>query len=223
MRVWVTRTRPGADATAERLRALGHDPVVAPVLAVQPIEAAVDLAGADALAFTSRNGVDAFAALAKGGRNLPVFAVGSATAEAARARGFSDVQSADGDVATLAALIATAAPGAVLHPAARDPAGDLAGLLRERGVKARTVAVYDTVPVEPAEAVAQLASLDAVLVHSPKAARRLAGLVAPGKAAPLFACISEAAAAPLRSAGHEKVRSAPFPDEAALLKLLQDG
>ena len=222
MRVWVTRTQPAADATAARLCDLGHEPIVAPVLAVQPVNATIDLAGVDALAFTSRNGVEAFAALTSEGRVLPVFTVGDATADAARAGGFTTIHSADGDVAALAERIASAHPGVVLHPAAREPAGDLAGLLRERGVAARTVAVYDTVPVEPAEALAQLAVLDAVLVHSPKAARRLAGLIAPDAAQPLFACISEAAAAPLRAAGHEKVRSAPFPDEAALLKLLDE-
>ena len=37
-----------------------------------------------------------------------------------------------------------------------------------------------------------------------------------------FACLSEAVAKPLIEAGHEKVRQAPFPDEAALLKLSQD-
>ena len=222
MRVWVTRTQPGAGATAARLREDGHDPIVAPVLGVQPIATSIDLTGVDALAFTSRNGVEAFVALTREGRALPVFAVGDATADAARACGFRTVQSAGGDVTALAERIASAAPGVVLHAAARDPAGDLVGLLREHGVTARAVATYDTLPLEPDEALAQLAAIDAVLVHSPKAARRLAGLIAPDSASPLFACISEAAAAPLRGAGHEKVRSAPFPDEAALLKLLDE-
>ncbi len=168
MRVWVTRTQPAADATAARLRALGHDPVVDPVLDVQPIEAAIDLAGVDALAFTSRNGVEAFAALTREGRALPVFTVGDATADAARACGFTTVHSAEGDVAALAERIASAHPGAVLHAAAREPAGDLAGLLRKRGVAARTVAVYDTVPVEPTQALAQLATFDTVLRPFPQ-------------------------------------------------------
>ena len=34
MKLWVTRTAPDAHATATRLRALGHEPVVAPLLEV---------------------------------------------------------------------------------------------------------------------------------------------------------------------------------------------
>ncbi|HEY3814434.1 MAG TPA: uroporphyrinogen-III synthase [Caulobacteraceae bacterium] len=213
MRVWVTRTQPGADATAARLRDLGHQPIVSPVLEVRRLKTTIDLDGVDALAFTSRNGVEAFSVLTNDGRALPVFAVGQATADAARACGFANVRSANGDVEALAALIASERPGVVLHPTAREPAGEL-------GV--RSVAVYETVPVEPTDALARLKSIDAVLVHSPLAARRLAALVAPAQASPQFLCISQAAAAPLRAAGHEKVRSAPFPDEAALLKLLDE-
>ena len=34
-KIWVTRAQPGADVTAERVRALGHDAIVAPLLAVK--------------------------------------------------------------------------------------------------------------------------------------------------------------------------------------------
>ncbi|WP_415491802.1 uroporphyrinogen-III synthase, partial [Brevundimonas diminuta] len=43
-------------------------------------------------------------------RRHPVFAVGDATAEAARAAGFADVRSAAGDIHALARLIAAEAP-----------------------------------------------------------------------------------------------------------------
>ena len=51
-RVWITRAQPGADSTAARVRALGHEPLVAPLLAVRPLEAeSLDLRGVAALAF----------------------------------------------------------------------------------------------------------------------------------------------------------------------------
>src|SRR5262249_41652863 len=79
---------------AERVRALGHEAVAAPLLAVMSIEGVrVDLAGVAALAFTSANGVRAFSD-ATGERGLKVFAVGAATAQAARAAGFKTVLSA---------------------------------------------------------------------------------------------------------------------------------
>src|SRR5579864_1783939 len=91
---WVTRAQPAAEATAERLRALGVEPLVEPLLAVRPITgASVDLTGAAAIAFTSANAVAAFAALS-GDRSLPAFVVGDATAAAARAIGFERVTSA---------------------------------------------------------------------------------------------------------------------------------
>ena len=197
MRVWVTRTQPGADATAARLRDLGHDPIVSPVLAVRRLPVETGLSAVGALAFTSANAVDAFADAAKGARSLPVFTVGDATAAAARRAGFTDVLSAQGDIHALAELIVrerSRVRGGVLQPAAGEPAADLEALLAEHGVDLQIVPVYETVAVEPAEALAQLATIDVVLVHSPKAARRLADLVAGAAAAPRFACISEAAA-----------------------------
>lgn len=218
MRVWVTRTQPGADRTAARLRALGHEPVVVPLLRVRRLPWTPDLAGVAALAFTSINGVAAYADTTED-RSRPVFAVGDATAAAARDAGFPQVRSAGGDVAALTTLIAAAAPlpGALLHVAGRPRAGDLQGALVRLGVTVRTVTVYETTPTGAPTP----ERVDAVLAHSPEAARRLAervGTDAPASA--LFACISDAAAAPLRRAGVARLAVAAHPDEAALLALL---
>ena len=216
-RIWVTRTQPQADATAQRLRQMGLEPVVAPVLISRPVAADIDLTGVAALAFTSATAVRAFAD-AGPRRDLPVFAVGGATAEAARAAGFPHVLASRGDVEALADLIAAARPLLVLAPAAREPAADLTSLLAAHGVNARSVVVYETVPARPDPP----AGLDAVLVHSRKAGREVAGLVTPAMAAALTAfAISEAAAAPLRGLPFARIVTAPFPDEASLLHLLQ--
>ena len=104
MRIWVTRTLPEAEATAGRLRALGHLPLVAPVLEVREVGGALDLKGVGALAFTSRNGVAAFAAR-HADRALRVYAVGAATEAAARGHGFAEVTSAEGDVAGMRSVV----------------------------------------------------------------------------------------------------------------------
>lgn len=215
MRVWVTRAEPGAAATAERLKALGHVPVVLPLLQVRALDTRLSLEGVAALAFTSANGVSAYAAL-EARRDLPVFTVGDATAEAARAAGFSRVASAGGDVEALIALIADAAPGPVLHAGARQPAGDLIGGLAARGVTGRAAPLYEAVETPPPSA----PCVDVVLAHSPRAASVLAR-VAGMTGVPAF-CISEAAAAPLRRANFAVLAIAPFPNEAALLKLLDE-
>lgn len=222
MRIWITRARPAADATARRIRALGHEPVVAPALEVQPAGPAPALDGAAALAFTSRNGVRAFAALSDA-RDLPVFAVGDATAQAARDAGFSDVASAAGDVAALAALIAgrkDALAGEVLYLAPEEPAGDLVGALRAQGVPARSEVAYRTVPAELAAAPADL---DLVLLHSPKAARRLAGdpALAASVSGMTAICISARAAEPLHGLGLREVLIAAEPNETAMLELFE--
>lgn len=185
---------------------------MAPLLAIRPIpQAAPDLTGVAALAFTSRNGVAAFAALTAA-RGLPVFAVGDATAEAARAAGFARVRSAAGALGDLARLLAEAAPGAVLVPGALEPAGDLPALLAGR-VEVRPLPVYEAVTIGASAP----AAFDAVLVHSPRAGRALAGL---GPfAGQVCTAISHAAAAALSASGLE-IRIASHPDEAALLRAL---
>ncbi len=188
---------------------------MAPLLAIRPIpQAAPDLTGVATLAFTSANGVAAFAALTPD-RTRPVFAVGDATAGAARAAGFARVQSASGDLDRLAALLIAQEPsvGPLLVAGAREPAGDLPALLRGR-VEAKALPVYEAVETGAAAP----AAFDAVLIHSARAARALAAL---GPFAGRTAvALSAAAAAPLGDRSGLEIRLAPTPDETALLAAL---
>lgn len=226
--VWITRAEPGAAATADRVAAQGWRPVVAPLLRVQPLpDAEIDLTGVAALAFTSANGVRAFAER-EPARDLKVFAVGGGTAEAAKTAGFRQVYSADGDVAALAARIAARKSelrGAVLHPSAAEPAGDLVGALSAAGVEARGVALYESVVASPPkDFLDALGDLDVVLLHSPKAAKALAGVLRGRDASHLrLLCLSPAVAKPVARAKVREVVRAPFPIEAALLNLIGRG
>lgn len=220
--VWITRARPGALATADRVAALGFTPLIDPLLAVETLDVQLDLSHAAALAFTSANGVEAFARLSDE-RGLPVFAVGKATARAAHGAGFVSVSSADGDVEDLCDLIVRGAAGPVLWAGAQEPAGDLVGMLRGCGVMARGVAVYETIERAPSEVI--LARLDApltALLHSPRAARILAAMLRERSAPTLrVLCLSQAVAAPLLDLIEPgSVAFAPRPDETALLDLL---
>ncbi|MDQ0465490.1 uroporphyrinogen-III synthase [Caulobacter ginsengisoli] len=222
--IWITRAQPAADATAQRVREMGHEPLVAPLIELVPIEARVDLTGIAALAFTSANGVRAFAE-AEARRDLTVYAVGGTTAAAAKAAGFRGVLTADGDVAALAERIVSRKRelmGAVLHPGAAEPAGDLCGALIEAGIEARPLVLYEAIDVAPDEALlAALPGLDAVLLHSPRAAGILAAFLKKHPAPTLRAlCLSGAVARPLAKARLRQVASAPFPIEAALLNLI---
>lgn len=228
LKVWITRAEPGASATAERVAALGHAPVIAPLLRIEPLaEPEIDLRGVAALAFSSANGVRAFADK-EPSRTMKVFAVGAGTAAAAKAAGFRDVLSADGDVHALAQRIAARKAelkGVILHPGAAEPAGDLVGDLIAAGMEARGVALYDAVATTPDEDfLAALGELDVVLAHSPKAAKTLAGVLRKRDAAHLrVLCLSPAVAKPLVRAKVREVVRAPFPIEAALLNLIGRG
>jgi uroporphyrinogen-III synthase len=230
MRIWVTRAEPEAEGTARRLRERGHAPLLGPVLAVRQLDAAPDLAGVGALAFTSRNGVRAFAALSDE-RALPAFAVGGSTARAALDVGFTTVDASAGDALALAALIAgrrTSFQGHVLHAAPQTPAQDLVAALEGLGVAARAHVVYRTEPLALAPAVlgalmSEPVELDAVLVHSPHAGRVLAGFPELETVAGELAafCISPAAAEPLGRLNFKAIRAAPFPNELSLLNLIE--
>ena len=202
--------------------------IVAPLLEVRRSPAdTIDLDGVSAIAFTSANAVAAFAERSPE-RALRVFAVGDATAAAARAQRFSNVLSAQGNVAALAAALSARRrelPGVILYPAAADPAQDLAGALEAVGLTVRQITLYETVMVEPdAALVARLGEIDAVLLHSAKAARALAGFLKTHPSSPGLTafCLSRQIARSLSRAGLAGVVGAEAPTEALLLAQLTD-
>jgi uroporphyrinogen-III synthase len=226
MKVWVTRSAPGADATAARLRDLGHEPIVAPVLVVSPLDLRLDLSGIDALAFTSANAVRAYAALTPR-RDFPVWTVGVSTAQAALKAGFDRVTASEGDVVDLGVRLAADLPrgGVVMHPCALELAGDLASPLAAAGISLRPAPIYQTVIAAVGGAIrTALDTADVVLLHSPKGARALNQLLAAHSTRIERAlCLSAAVAAVLDGGKIATVSSAALPNDTALLKLLQKG
>lgn len=224
MRVWVTRAQPQAAATAARLVQRGHEPVVQPLIETRIVPVALNgLTGAGALAFTSQTAIDA--AISQGLipalANLPVFAVGDATADAAQRAGFKQVQSAGGAVSDLAALILSnlaSWQGDLIHLSARQPAGDLTGLLVRGGCSACRVTLYETIDA-PRSDIPE--AVEAILIHSAMAARRAAAVISPGAAQNmcLFG-LSEAALMPLNAIKFRLRAVAPIANEASILSLL---
>jgi uroporphyrinogen-III synthase len=231
MRLLITRPEPEATRTAERLRALGHEPVLAPMLAtvfLDPKPPMIDPAG---ILLTSLNGVRALVRwpLPESWFALPVLTVGDRTAQAARAAGFGDVRSADGDGEALAALaIATLDPkaGPLLYPAAVDRAGDWSDRLAGAGFEIVLVEAYrmDAATDLPDSVVAALRAgeIDGVLVYSPRTAKTLSALVGtvrpplPLDGLAVYALSPNVAAALDFGAVH----AADAPTEDALLALL---
>jgi len=177
MHLIVTRPRSESEALAVVLRNLGHQVLIEPMLTIQPIEdAAVDLADAAALLLTSANGLRALAQTTAR-RELPVLAVGAATAAAAREAGFTDVATAGGDVVALAALVRQRFrpnDGVLVHVAGSAVAGDLAGDLCGDGYQVRRSVLYGAETTAqlsaPCRAALAAGEIDGVLFFSPRSA-----------------------------------------------------
>ena len=234
MRLLVTRPEPAGERTAAALRAHGHEVMLAPLLRVETIACALPEAPYGAIVMTSANAARAIASHPRHDKlvSLTAFTVGRHTAEAARAAGFRDVCSADGDQGDLVALLrARYAAGSqpLLYLGGEDRAGDLPGDLAAGGVRVVAVSVYRAVKVErfPAAVAASLAqdALDGVLHFSRRSAEaylacvRQAGIPAAGPR-PLHYCLSRQVSEPISAAGAAGIRVAPRPDEAALIGLV---
>jgi uroporphyrinogen-III synthase len=218
MRVAITRALPEALNTAARVQALGHDALLAPLLRFEPMAFDTNVSGAQALLFTSSTGVRAYASGA-GARDVPVLAVGDITADAARAAGFADVRSADGDVEKLSALVSASldpARGKLIHISGAHVAGDLAARLTKAGYTIERRIAYDaraatTLPAPFTE------KLDLALFHSPRAADTFVTLGAPNSAQMVAACLSQTVADAAARATWARIIVAPKPREDALL------
>ena len=104
MRVLITRPRERALELARALERRGDTPLIEPLLTIEPVAGvAPELDGVQAIVLTSAHAVPALSGPAKA---LPVFAVGDATAAAARRAGCGAVISAGGAAADLARSIA---------------------------------------------------------------------------------------------------------------------
>ena len=233
MRLLVTRPIEDAQELADVLRARGHEVLIDPVLEIVPAAGeAPDSDGVRALLATSANGVRAFAKLTPR-RDLSLLAVGSATAEAARALGFTKVTHAEGNVERLALLAAESFDprrGALLHIVGQDAVGDLKGLLEARGFVVRRHVLYVARAARElsAETRAGLAggTLEGALFFSPRSARIFMSLADAAQLVPSLQklvtfCLSPAIAEAARGAHWAAVRIAAQPDQEALLALIE--
>ena len=218
LRVAITRAEPEASRTAARVRARGAEAIVAPLITIVPCGYDTNTEGAQAIIFTSTNGVRAFPD-ARGARDRLVLTVGDATAEAAREAGFNDVRSADGDVNALVALAKREldpARGKLIHIAGDHVAGDLGGELRAAGFSVERRLAYASVAAAPLPA-ALNGPLDIVLFHSPRAAQRFIELGAPNAANLVAGCMSAAIAEAAGKVSWKRIITAPRPREDDLL------
>jgi uroporphyrinogen-III synthase len=234
MRVLITRPAADAAQLAASLKARGHEVLVDPLVTVreEPGAAAAlerSLPGVQAVLFTSPNGVRAFAATTRR-RNPRVITVGDATTTAARTARFSEIESVEGDVESLATLVAgrlNPLGGALLLITGAEVGGDLARVLGSAGFSVRRVALYRAEPAQalnPKTAAALKGrTVDSAVFFSPGTAGLFARLVA--DAGLESACeqmtavvLNSAVAAALKTLAWENLITARVPTQAALLE-----
>lgn len=228
----VTRPREEAEALAAALARRGVAALIEPLLEIRYRTAApLDLAGVQAVLCTSANGVRALAR-ASGVRDLPLFAVGEATAARAQALGFSAVASAGGDVADLARLVAARLSprnGRLVHVAGTVVAGDLAGDLRGCGFALDRAVLYEAHAAmalsRAAKDAFEAGAIDLAMFFSPRTAAIFVRLATDagvgelcGKVVALS--ISRAADRALGDLPWRQRRIADMPSQSALLDAL---
>jgi uroporphyrinogen-III synthase len=243
VKLLVTRPAPDGERTAARLRALGHEAMLAGVLRIEPIPAPELGTGPwSAVLVTSAHAVEAIVAHPRRAEivALPAFAVGARTARLLGAAGFAAVDTAP-DAAGLVARVRgypTHRPpvqgggigrGRLLYLAGADRSRDLAAELAPDGLAVDTIEVYRAVPASrlPPEVTAALSAgtLDGVLHYSRRSAE---ALIAAARAEGVLDqvlrlthfCLSGRVAEPLAAAGAAGIRVAARPDEAGLIELV---
>lgn len=169
-RLVILRPEPGNSATAARVRAAGLEPLALPLFELAPLPwTSPDPGAFDGLLLTSANAIRHGGAQLDAFRSLPVFAVGSATADAARAAGFAIAAIGTTDVADL--LERHAGTHRLLWLAGQDRTPVEHSAITD----IRPVYVARPRNVEPADLHALYGSV--ALFHSARAARRFAQLL----------------------------------------------
>jgi uroporphyrinogen-III synthase len=230
MRILVTRPAEDGAEIARLLADMGHEALLTPLLTVEiPSGPPLMLDGVQAVLATSANGVRALATRTIA-RDVPLFAVGPQTAEAASQAGFIRVRNADGDAVALAGAVpswADPAAGALLHAAGEDGSGWLADALTAKGFQVRREVLYRVEPTRdlPAAAVHALQenTVQAALFFSPRSARIFADCATRAgisTARLLAVCISANTAHALKDLTFAETRVATAPNQSALLASL---
>jgi uroporphyrinogen-III synthase len=207
--VLVLRPEPGASATVAKARERGLNAVAVPLFEIEPVGwNAPEPSRFDGLLLTSANAVRSAGEQLRELRILPVYAVGEATADAARGAGFDIAATGDAGVDRLLASID--ADLNLLHLCGEDRRGPSAA--RQQ---IESVVIYRAKPIHAPDLSAAADSV--ALIHSPRAGSRFVELV-DDRASVALAAISQAAA---DAAGHgwAAVEVAEEPNDEALLAL----
>lgn len=243
VRVLITRPEPGATRTADRVRSLGHEPVLLPLTRTVGRQGGflrLETREAGAFAATSGAAIRHWreAGIAQNRLGLPLYAVGTATGEAATQAGFSAVHPGSADAAALASKIVADYRAGRLSVTQSRPLVYLAGATRKKDFEAGLAAAsvpFETVEIYEIEKISHSTdfltdtfvneSVDAVLFYSAMAASRFFDAMSGGKFDKTlnniyYICMGPSVLAAIPEPFTARSAVAEQPDEPSLLALL---
>lgn len=219
--IFVIRPEPGLQSTLAAARELGLAVIGRPLFDVVPLRWKAPAVGDfDGLLIGSANAIRHGGEALEDFMQLPVYAVGEATAEAAREASFTIAQTGSGGLQGL--LDSLQPPLKLLRLAGAEHVA----LTPPEGVSITERIVYEVraIPLTGSDEISLRAAKPLVLLHSAAAARHFASeCIRRGldRARISLACIGPRVAEAVGD-GWREVQSAPQPDDAALLALAQE-
>jgi uroporphyrinogen-III synthase len=212
--ILILRPESGASATVAKAQALGFATAHAPLFEVMPLDwPPADPDAYDAVMMTSAHAARLAGPLLPAYLHLPLYAVGAATAQAARDAGFTTIHTGQGDVEALVADMADHGVSCALHLAgAEHRAPHNAWMKIDRRI------VYEAREIAPVSA---LPEARFILVHSPRAGARLAELIPDAEREERMLVAISAMAAEAAGTGWRAVLIAAHPRDDDLLECVQ--
>ncbi|MFN3452316.1 MAG: uroporphyrinogen-III synthase [Sphingorhabdus sp.] len=174
MKLLIIRPQPGADATARRFKDAGFTPVVMPLFAIEhlPLQS-MSVDGYDAILLTSGNAARAAHAFLRSAAKIPIYAVGSATANALASLSLPVAATGSNGVAELVGVAAEGGHKKLLWLAGEDHSA----VPEIADVHIDIVIVYRSAAVETsAQFATNVEQCDAIILHSSRAAAHFADL-----------------------------------------------
>jgi uroporphyrinogen-III synthase len=219
MKILILRPQPGADATAALARKIGIEPIILPLFRIEWLAwDTPDSANYDAILLTSANAARAITSQAPALRDLPVHAVGPATAQAALAAGFVIASTGQSD----AQSVCMNAQAAGHHRLLWFAGVDHIALDPPTNGSLEIIPVYQSCRVEADSAMNEaIKNCPVVALHSARAAKHFADLVRETKIdqnAIVLMALSPAIAL-AAGVGWHATYAAETPDDDALLRL----
>lgn len=225
-RVLVTRPRVDAERLDARLRDAGHQPIVSPLLDVEPLAWEMPAGAFDAVLFTSRQAPEAVKAQAAALAPALVFPIGPGTHAACMEAGLERVQPhTEGDLDPILDSVIASGVKSVLWLSGEQISRDPTPVLAEHGISITRRIVYRAVLAErfsheAAEALAQN-RVDWALLLSPRTARRFMELYekidGADPATLKLGCISQQVADRAAGRSWREIAIADQPNEGSLL------